>query len=175
LDQLDPKAKAVVQQKYSSSLNGLNITPDPSASIRLSSYHPTKMVYETSANSEQLAVFSETYYSPDKGWNVFLDGQPVDPFIKANYLLRAMRVPAGKHQIEMRFEPQCFITGGMVSNIASILLILAFIGILAKYLKENGLPEAQLLDDMEVQPVVKTKAQPTKSKTTGKKKKKGKK
>ncbi|MEM9823372.1 MAG: hypothetical protein AAF985_19980, partial [Bacteroidota bacterium] len=141
LNQLNPKDKALIQQKYSDYLNGLNISPDPSASIRLSNYYPTKMVYETSASSEQLAVFSEVFYSPDKGWKVFLDGQPVDPFVKANYLLRALRVPAGKHEIEMRFEPSSFGTGSLISNVVSILLILAFLAVLFQYLKENGFPE----------------------------------
>ena len=74
---------------------------------------------------EGLAVFSDIYYS--KGWKAFVDGKET-PIMKANYVLRAIRIPAGSHKIEFHFRPESFYTGkkiGMVSGILLILLCLA--------------------------------------------------
>ena len=133
LKNINPRTTALVQQKYSDYLSGLNLRSDSLAnagnSIRLTDYHPNKLTYESNANSEQLAVFSEIYYPPKKGWKVYIDDQPADKdFIKADYVLRAMRVPAGKHKIEMRFEPRSFYTGETISLIGSILAMLFFVG-----------------------------------------------
>ncbi len=133
LKSLNPRTTALVQKKYSDYLSGLNLSADSLANagnyIHLTDYHPSKMTYESNANSEQLAVFSEIYYPPKKGWKVYIDDQPADKdFIKADYVLRAMRVPAGKHKIEMRFEPRSFYTGETISLIGSILAMLCFVG-----------------------------------------------
>jgi len=130
LKTLNPKDTALIQASYASTLQGLAIQPDSTASIRLTAYHPDKMEYEYSAKTDQLAVFSEMYYSPERGWNVFLDGQRVaGGFTKADYLLRAMRLPAGQNRkLEMRFEPRSFYVGEKVSLVASFLTLLAFFG-----------------------------------------------
>jgi hypothetical protein len=126
LRSINPKESAVVQQKYADMLGGLTIQPDSTATIRLTKYHPEKLEYEYSAQSDQLAVFSEMYYPPSKGWDVYLNGQKVEGgFTKANYLLRAMRLPAGQNQkLEMRFEPVSYYTGEKISFAASALTIL---------------------------------------------------
>lgn len=126
LRSINPKETAVVQQKYTDLLGGLTIQPDTTATIRLVKYHPEKLEYEYSAQTDQLAVFSEMYYPPSKGWNVYLNGQKVEGgFTKANYLLRAMRLPAGQNQkLEMRFEPVSYYMGEKISLAASALTIL---------------------------------------------------
>jgi hypothetical protein len=117
---LHPKDSAVFQQRYAASLEGFTVQTDSTATIRLTKYHPEKMEYEYSAKTEQLAVFSEMYYPPAKGWKCYLNGQPTADFTKANYLLRAMRLPAGENQkLEMRFEPKSFILGEKISYVAS--------------------------------------------------------
>lgn len=73
--------------------------------IRLTQYLPDQLTYQSSTDSAQLAVFSEVWYGPDKGWYALIDGQPAEHF-RANYLLRAMQVPAGDHKIEFKFEPR---------------------------------------------------------------------
>jgi len=133
LSTFNPRTTALIQKKHADYLSGLNLSNDSLSnagnSIRLTNYHPDKMTYESNASSEQLAVFSEIYYPPEKGWQVYIDDQPIEnDFIKANYTLRAMRVPAGKHKIEMRFEPRSYYTGETISLVGSLLALLCFIG-----------------------------------------------
>ncbi len=122
---LHPKDSAVFQQKYADMLSGFTVQPDSTATIKLVSYHPEKLVYEYSAKTEQLAVFSDMYYPPSKGWKCYLNGQPTADFTKANYLLRAMRLPPGQNQkLEMRFEPRSYILGETISYVASLITLL---------------------------------------------------
>ena len=146
---LKPKEKALVQKSFAKPLEGLQLRPDSTATIKLTSYHPDKMVYDYTASSERLAVFSEIYYPPEKGWNMYLDGQLTDPFIKANFALRAARLPAGKHQLEMRFEPRSYYLGENISRVASLLTLLMFIGGIGLYFKENSLPVIESISDVE--------------------------
>jgi hypothetical protein len=95
------------------------------STIRLTEYEPNYLKYEANAAQEGMVVFSEIYYP--EGWNAYLDGQPVE-HIRANYILRAMTVPAGKHVIEFRFEPKEYAIGNTVSLVSSVLLLLALVG-----------------------------------------------
>lgn len=174
LKTLNPKDTALIEQSYAASLQGLDIQWDSANTIRLTAYHPDKMEYEYSAKTEQLAVFSEMYYSPQRGWNVLLDGQPVaGGFTKANYLLRAMRLPAGEHKLEMRFEPKSFYTGEKVSLVASLLTLLAFFGGLFWLWKNGSLGTPGQLSDVErpesSRPAPPAKTAPVPDKKKGKK------
>ncbi len=100
---------------------------DTAAHIELTEYSLNTMKYKSSATTDQVAVFSEIYY--EKGWNVFIDGEQV-PYFRANYLLRAMRIPAGNHEIEFRFEPQSFFWGKRIDAISSVIFVLLAAGIL---------------------------------------------
>ncbi|ARS36696.1 YfhO family protein [Pontibacter actiniarum] len=101
-----------------------NFNPD-SATINLVEYEPNYLKYEYQAPKEGLVVFSEIYYAD--GWQAYLDGEPVDHF-RANYVLRAMEVPAGKHTIEFKFAPKAYTVGNTVSLVSSILLLLVIAG-----------------------------------------------
>lgn len=130
LANLDIRQKAVVEQKYADYLKGLTqdsvITPGDN--ITLTEYTPDKMTYSVKASKDRLAMFGEIYYPPAKGWNVYIDGKKLDPsFIKANYAIRAIRVPAGEYNLEMRFEPTSYKIGSIIGLICS-LLILAGLG-----------------------------------------------
>ncbi|KAF0194849.1 MAG: hypothetical protein FD166_3370 [Bacteroidetes bacterium] len=125
LTTFSPAQTAFVDKRFSKELQGLNIVPDSSAIIELREYQPNKLKYVYIAATEQLAIFSEIYYA--KGWNAFIDGKPA-PHFRANYVLRAMVVPAGKHEIEFRFEPTVFFTGEKISFAGSLLLILLLLG-----------------------------------------------
>jgi hypothetical protein len=128
LARLEPRWTAIIQEKYAPYLEGMKMQYDSASSIVLSAYHPEKLVYDTKAATEQLAVFSEVYYNPEKGWNVYIDGQKVKPFVRCNYVLRALRVPAGSHKIEMRYEPRSYYTGRTI-NLAGSAIILALVAL----------------------------------------------
>jgi hypothetical protein len=121
----DLKNTAVVNKKDFSKLKKTSI--DTTGYIKQTSFIPNHYTYKSKANSDQVAVFSEIYYAD--GWNAYLDGKKTDYF-RADYVLRAMLIPAGEHTIEFKFEPQSFFIGERVSSISSIILILLLIGVL---------------------------------------------
>lgn len=99
-----------------------DIRPDSLDYIKLTSYHPEKLTYEYNAKGQRVAVFSEMYYPPAKGWNTYIDGQLIpEGFGKANFLLRYLTLPVGKHTVEMRFEPTSIHTGRIITMICSLL------------------------------------------------------
>jgi hypothetical protein len=144
---IDPRTDVVVQKKFADIVGSLPPQFDSTATIKLTAYHPEKLEYESSAKLDQLAVFSEIYYPMKKGWQMTIDGQPAQ-FAKANYILRAAKIPAGTHKIVMAFHPQSYYTGETLSMIASGLLLLGFAGILYLYFRKNGLPPVDLLPAM---------------------------
>ena len=66
---------------------------------------PGRVSYEIQADAPGLVVFSEVHYPV--GWKATIDGQPTS-ILRANYLLRALEVPQGKHTVEFSFEPDTF-------------------------------------------------------------------
>lgn len=121
---IDTKKELVVDKIYADLLP-LQIAPDSAASIVLSSYKPNHLIYDFAASSDQMAVFSEIYY--DKGWNAYIKGEKI-PYLRANYLLRAMPLKAGNYQIEFKFEPDSYSTGNLLALISSLLLVISIIG-----------------------------------------------
>ena len=116
---------AIVHEAFAPSLAGLQ--PDGQGTIKLTSHGPLEVRYDFDAPTEQLVVFSEIWYGPDKGWTLTVDGQETE-LIRANYLLRAARVPAGQHELVMRFAPRSYSAGVAISTISSLLLLLGLIG-----------------------------------------------
>ena len=125
LDTFNPAETAVVDKRFEGMIKGHDIAKDTLSDIKLTSYGPNDLVYASNTSREQLAVFSEIYY--DKGWNAYIDGK-LSPHFRANYILRAMILPAGKHIIEFKFEPLVFRVGEKVSLASSSLLLLLVIG-----------------------------------------------
>lgn len=129
LSKFDASETAIVDQRWSDQLQGFKPAYDSAAFIKLDSYKANELKYTSNASSEQLAVFSEIFY--DKGWNAYLDGKPV-PHFRVNYVLRAMRVPAGKHTIEFKFEPEFYHKGQTIALISSIILIVALVLVIVR-------------------------------------------
>jgi hypothetical protein len=127
LNTIDPQKTAVIDKIFAGQIKSQSFIPDSTASIELLEYQPAYLKYSSKTNSEQLAVFSEIYYS--NGWKAFIDGNPVNHF-RADWVLRAMNIPAGEHIIEFRFEPDTYTVLANTGSIVSGLLLLGFIGIL---------------------------------------------
>ena len=122
----DPGNTAVVNDKFKETFQSFKMETDTAASIVLTSYAPNKLIYQSLSNCDQLAVFSEIYYP--KGWKVEIDGVKATHF-NADYVLRAMIVPAGNHEIVFTFKPKSFYTGNKISIASSALLLILLLGL----------------------------------------------
>lgn len=137
LDSIIPTETAVVDARFKDVLKGITESyKDSLSSIRLTSYTPNRLTYETNNAQDGIAVFSEIYY-PD-GWHVTIDGQPAE-LARADYILRTMYVPAGQHTIEMRFDPTSLhVTEGIAYGALALLVIGIIVAVLIakrKYVK----------------------------------------
>ncbi|TKC05216.1 YfhO family protein [Pedobacter frigoris] len=120
INSFDPKKEAIVDIRYRNLIDAKRVGADPTASIKLESYHPDHLVYSYSAPRDIIAVFSEIYY--DKGWNMYVDGKQ-KPYFRADYVLRAAQLEAGNHKVEFKFEPVSYYMGEKISLAGSILLL----------------------------------------------------
>ena len=132
--EIDNKKTAVVSVEDQKYFEGKNLQSDSTAVIELKNYQPNQLEFKTQSKISQLAVFSEIYYP--KGWKMLLDGKEV-PYIKANYLLRAVFVPAGNHEVRMVFEPEVIEKGKMISMSAFGIFLLLSVGGFLKFRRKN--------------------------------------
>jgi len=109
---IDNKKTAVIAAADKEYFNGKPVQADSTAVINLTKYLPNELEFKSQSKTPQLAVFSEIYYP--HGWKMFVDEKEV-PYIKADYLLRAVHVPAGNHNIRMIFEPEVIEKGKWIS------------------------------------------------------------
>lgn len=96
-------------------------TADASDFIRMTSYAPNELRYHYSASTARTVIFSEIYY-PD-GWTATVDGAPLDLF-RADWIFRAANLPAGEHEIVMRFDPKVYSIGESASRVSSLFLFI---------------------------------------------------
>lgn len=140
LDEISPLRTAVVDKRFAGEVSGFTPVADSTATITLTNYRPNRLTYASEANSDQLAVFSEIYYQP--GWRVTVDGEPASHF-RADWTLRAMIVPAGKHEIVFEFYPETFVVAANVSAYSSFLILLLLTGAIGysgwRYYKQRRL------------------------------------
>ena len=137
LGTLDTKKVAVSSDKEAGAL-AASYKIDASSRVNLSRYATNELNYTSKNSSDGVIVFSEIYY-PD-GWNCYIDGKKT-AYFRVNYLLRGVKVAAGNHKIDWKFEPNSYLTGSTYSFAGSIILLLAFFGVggmeLKKSLKEE--------------------------------------
>lgn len=112
LNDLDLLHVAVVDQKFSQFVHKDNLVKDSTDVIHLTSYAPNCLTYEYEAANNSTVVFSEIYYP--YGWKAYIDDKPEEHF-RADYTLRALNVPAGKHSIRFEFKPDSVYKGEKVS------------------------------------------------------------
>ncbi|MDO7171327.1 YfhO family protein [Mariniflexile sp. AS56] len=124
LDSLDNKNKAVYNSTINKNIqNTYNV--DSLAAIKLVSYKPNYLKYQSNNVNKGFVVFSEVYYG--NGWKTFVDGKETT-HLRVNYTLRGMEVPAGKHTIEFKFDPDVVKTGSSIALASSILFGLLVLG-----------------------------------------------
>ena len=127
LNDFNPATTAIINTHEFESMS-TEFCVDTTATIEMEHqmpYNPDYLKYRTHSTIDQLAVFSEIYYEPD--WRAYIDGKPAE-YIRANYILRAMVVPAGDHVIEFRNEAPLFHQMDIVTIVGSIMLVLLAAG-----------------------------------------------
>jgi hypothetical protein len=139
LNRIDPFMEAVIDRRFKDQVTAPLYPVFAGEKIELTSFKSNELIYKSSTTAEKLAVFSEIYYPA--GWKCFVDGRERAHF-RADYVLRAMIVPAGEHEIRFSFEPVSYITGNTVSLASSLLLALLITAYLAynifKKKREDG-------------------------------------
>ncbi|MDG1729250.1 MAG: YfhO family protein [Algibacter sp.] len=140
LDSLDSKNKAVYSPhkalEYFKNIKN-DYVVDSLSTIKLTEFKPNYLKYQSNNINKGFAVFSEIYY-PD-GWKIFIDNEEVN-HMRVNYILRGMEVPAGKHTIEFKFDPDVVKTGSKITLASSILLGLLLLSGLFYEFKRNNKP-----------------------------------
>ena len=134
---INTKHEMVIDKSFATALPA-KLTPDSTARIALIKYEPNHLTYSFNSTTDQVAVFSEIYYK--NGWNAFIKGQKV-PYVRANYLLRAMPLKAGVYDIDFRFEPKSYSVGNMIALISSLILILCIVGFIFIQWKNTRKPK----------------------------------
>lgn len=132
---LNSKREAVVNgAKFSELTKQTAYIVDSTATVKLIGNRPDQLQYEVNNEHEGFVVFSEVYYP--KGWNAYLDGQLVSHY-EVNYLLRGLPIPAGKHKVEFKFEPEVIQKGSKWTLISFAVMIVLFSYGLFDYLKKR--------------------------------------
>ena len=125
LYQVDVRHEAVADRQFQKIL-GEAMPADSTASVVLTSYEPNQLKYTVNSKNGGIVVFSEIYYP---GWTATIDGQPAE-LGRANYVLRALRIDGGQHEVELSFFPKSISTTETIAYIAlAILLLLIVLGI----------------------------------------------
>jgi hypothetical protein len=129
---IDTRTTAVVDV---SKFKDANVTSyDSGATVKLVDRKPYYLKYEARSSGGGFAVFSEIYYP--KGWKATIDGAEA-PIVRANYILRALQLPAGTHTIEFTFAPKPYVVGNKVTMASSWLLIVVVVGCLGWSLRKE--------------------------------------
>jgi hypothetical protein len=102
------------------------ISGDSAATAKLTEMTPKFMKYETQSSANGLVVFSDIYYP---GWEATIDGQPAN-VLRADYIFRALEIPAGKHTVEFTFKPRAYTVGNKVTSASSWIVLLVLLGTL---------------------------------------------
>jgi len=135
IKETDVKTTAIVEESFANLVNGKTFEKDSTATIKLTNYQPNHLVYESNSSKEQLAIFSEIYY--EDGWNAYIDNNKTE-HLRANYILRGLVIPAGKHTIQFKFEPAAYAINNKI-GLFSFLLIIGTLGwFLFQYIKNKG-------------------------------------
>ncbi|MCM1163300.1 MAG: YfhO family protein [Muribaculaceae bacterium] len=132
LSRINPARQAVADRKFEQALHSA-APGDSTDMIVETSYAPNRLTYHTRTGSDRVAVFSEIYFP--WGWTATIDGVET-PLGRVNYVLRAMRIPAGEHTVEMVFDPRSLHTTGTLATVSIVIIYLMVLGALALGIKQ---------------------------------------
>jgi len=136
LDDFHPADTAIVDESFKTAVGQYGIA-DSTDNIHQVQFDNDEIDYESNSNSNRIAIFSEIYY---KDWNAYIDGKPAEIF-KANYVLRGLNIPAGKHIIKFKFEPKVYFVGRTLSNIFCWLVAALLAGSIFLYFRKMNKEE----------------------------------
>lgn len=145
----DPEQTTIIDNDFTKNLSASSYSGN--GSIEMTNYHPDRMTYKSISSDKQLAVFSEIYY--EGGWKAYIDNKEV-PVSRVNYVLRAVEVPAGEHEIRFEFTVEAFEKSGMYANIGSIaILLLVLFGLFlqVKNADEETVDEVETLEGLSTE------------------------
>ena len=138
LHHISPRHIAVADKKFAAVL-GKAVPTDSTSTIRMTAYDANKLNYEINSPKGGLVVFSEIYYP---GWQAFIDGKEVE-LGRVDYILRALQVPAGKHEIVMTFDPVSLHTTETIAYIALALLLLGVVAGIVLHVRRKPTDESK--------------------------------
>ena len=118
----DVKNVAIVNTEFKNLVGDFKASP-AEGTIQLVDYKPNQLQYEFDSSKDELVVFSEIW--TEQGWTMWIDGVE-SPLFRADYILRSAIIPAGQHEIVMRYEPSIWRIGNAIQLIASLLI---FVGL----------------------------------------------
>lgn len=121
----DVKKVAIVNNEFKDLVGGFEVSP-AEGTIQLVDYKPNELRYEFDSSKDELVVFSEIWTK--EGWTMWIDGVE-SPLFRADYILRSAIVPAGQHEIMMRYEPSIWRVGNTIQFISSLLILIGFVAV----------------------------------------------
>lgn len=133
----DVKNIAIVNREFENDLINFKGN-DSHGVIEMKSYKPNELVYEFESSADELVVFSEIWTSD--GWKMTVDGKE-HKILRADYMLRAALIPAGNHEIVMRYEPGVWKVGNAISFVTSLIILLALVAAVAFAFKQKKTEE----------------------------------
>jgi hypothetical protein len=140
IEKINPAKQVIVEEQDRVNAGAVLIDSSANAIITLQKYEPNHLAYQSNSDKPGFAVFSEIYYRGNKDWKAYIDGKETN-HVRANYVLRGLAIPAGKHTIEFKFEPYSVEMGQKVDGFASIGLLLFIalaIGLTIKQTKKEA-------------------------------------
>ncbi|WP_395767346.1 YfhO family protein [Aquirufa sp.] len=140
IEKINPAKQVIVEEQDRVNAGAVLIDSSANATITLQKYEPNHLAYQSNSDKPGFAVFSEIYYRGNKDWKAYIDGKETN-HVRANYVLRGLAIPAGKHTIEFKFEPYSVEMGQKVDGFASIGLLLFIalaIGLTIKQTKKEA-------------------------------------
>ena len=123
MGQLNLRHEAVADAKFKTQL-GEAVEQDSVSIVTIKGYEPNEVSYEVNSGKGGVVVFSEIYYP---GWTATVDGEPAE-LGRVNYILRALNVKPGKHDVVLTFKPKSVNTTETIAYVSYIILILVVLG-----------------------------------------------